>query len=335
MSLLASNCYRIASRSRRPPIRAHGPGELVCKSRKQRASLAIACRGYDATRASAEAACHGCLRCIRQEARPASVSRFSDIQSQFDRACNANTRALTVWTPPTDRRSFESNVDAALPTFASSSSNVDDNDEFEHPRSHGEEDVSSDQSSNRDHRALVNQLSASQCEDLVTALECYRHHLLSVLLTPRLYARGNGETTSSISATSLSSSSSSCQRDLQYRRIFQYPDKIVPMISLRHLHTSTRQLTAAPTGGADGGDKKKAVKKAEKKTLVQRVKNVPGALKRAPKAIWRELVHLYHGFRLLGIDIKIASKLTWKILNGGDLTRRETNQVNFQINTSI
>ena len=107
------------------------------------------------------------------------------------------------------------------------------------------------------------------------------------------------------------------------------------MISLRHLHTSTRQLTAAPTGGDDGGDKKKAVKKAEKKTLVKRVKNVPGALKRAPKAIWRELVHLYHGFRLLGIDIKIASKLTWKILNGGDLTRRETNQVNFQINNSI
>lgn len=39
--------------------------------------------------------------------------------------------------------------------------------------------------------------------------------------------------------------------------------------------------------------------------------------------IWDEVVHYYHGFRLLGIDVRISCKLLWKTLNGGKLTRRE------------
>ncbi|XP_039954109.1 mitochondrial proton/calcium exchanger protein [Bactrocera tryoni] len=39
--------------------------------------------------------------------------------------------------------------------------------------------------------------------------------------------------------------------------------------------------------------------------------------------IWEELVHYYHGFRLLFIDINISRKLLWRILNGKTLTRRE------------
>ncbi|KAG5888937.1 hypothetical protein JTB14_006304 [Gonioctena quinquepunctata] len=39
--------------------------------------------------------------------------------------------------------------------------------------------------------------------------------------------------------------------------------------------------------------------------------------------IWDELVHYYHGFRLLGIDVKISSGLVWRILNGKTLSRRE------------
>lgn len=46
-----------------------------------------------------------------------------------------------------------------------------------------------------------------------------------------------------------------------------------------------------------------------KKTLMQR--------------IWAELVHYYHGFRLLFIDINVSRKLIWRILNGKSLTRRE------------
>nr|XP_023022842.1 mitochondrial proton/calcium exchanger protein [Leptinotarsa decemlineata] len=39
--------------------------------------------------------------------------------------------------------------------------------------------------------------------------------------------------------------------------------------------------------------------------------------------IWDEVVHYYHGFRLLFIDVKISSGLVWRILNGKTLSRRE------------
>ena len=36
-----------------------------------------------------------------------------------------------------------------------------------------------------------------------------------------------------------------------------------------------------------------------------------------------EIVHYYHGFRLLFIDMNVSRKLIWRILNGKQLTRRE------------
>lgn len=45
------------------------------------------------------------------------------------------------------------------------------------------------------------------------------------------------------------------------------------------------------------------------------------------KRIWDEIVHYYHGFRLLFIDLKISSGLAWKVLHGEDLTRREHRQL--------
>ncbi|CAH0388518.1 unnamed protein product [Bemisia tabaci] len=48
-----------------------------------------------------------------------------------------------------------------------------------------------------------------------------------------------------------------------------------------------------------------------KKSLKQKIKD--------------ELLHYYHGFRLLGIDIKVSSKLVWRVLNGKSLSRREYN----------
>ncbi|KAL1460749.1 hypothetical protein WDU94_012700, partial [Cyamophila willieti] len=41
--------------------------------------------------------------------------------------------------------------------------------------------------------------------------------------------------------------------------------------------------------------------------------------------IWAEVLHYYHGFRLLGLDIKLSAVLVWRILNGKKLTRREHN----------
>ncbi|KAI8081836.1 LETM1-like protein-domain-containing protein [Gilbertella persicaria] len=50
-----------------------------------------------------------------------------------------------------------------------------------------------------------------------------------------------------------------------------------------------------------------------KKTLWQKVKE--------------EAVHYWHGTQLLGLEIRISSKLTWKLLHGGKLTRREHRQL--------
>lgn len=45
------------------------------------------------------------------------------------------------------------------------------------------------------------------------------------------------------------------------------------------------------------------------------------------KRIIDELIHYYHGFRLLFIDIRVCSRLLYRILNGQDLTRREHKQL--------
>lgn len=40
-----------------------------------------------------------------------------------------------------------------------------------------------------------------------------------------------------------------------------------------------------------------------------------------------ELKHYYNGFRLLGIDIKIAGRMVWRLLHGQVLSRRERRRV--------
>ncbi|XP_015783661.1 mitochondrial proton/calcium exchanger protein [Tetranychus urticae] len=45
------------------------------------------------------------------------------------------------------------------------------------------------------------------------------------------------------------------------------------------------------------------------------------------KRIMDEIVHYYHGFRLLFIDIKISSRLAWKVLRSKELSRREHEQL--------
>lgn len=45
------------------------------------------------------------------------------------------------------------------------------------------------------------------------------------------------------------------------------------------------------------------------------------------KRIWDEMVHYYHGFRLLFIDIRVSSRLVYRVLNGDSLTRREHKQL--------
>ncbi|KAK3522098.1 hypothetical protein QTP70_025270, partial [Hemibagrus guttatus] len=74
-------------------------------------------------------------------------------------------------------------------------------------------------------------------------------------------------------------------------------------------------------------------------TWLQEVKNTPegeqvkaDVVPEPTKAVARksigqrvldELKHYYHGFRLLGIDTKIAGRMVWRLLHGQQLTRRE------------
>lgn len=46
------------------------------------------------------------------------------------------------------------------------------------------------------------------------------------------------------------------------------------------------------------------------------------------RSLWEkvkgEILHYYHGFRLLGLDMKVSAKLIWRILQGKELSRRES-----------
>jgi len=57
------------------------------------------------------------------------------------------------------------------------------------------------------------------------------------------------------------------------------------------------------------------VSSTPKKTIWQRVKH--------------EVVHYYNGFKLLYLEIKIAARMLWQIMNGRVLSRRERRQVSY------
>lgn len=71
------------------------------------------------------------------------------------------------------------------------------------------------------------------------------------------------------------------------------------------------KAAAAASGTVSSTNAATAVK--PKKTLWQKVKE--------------EATHYWHGTQLLGLEIKISSSLTWKLLHGGKLTRREHRQL--------
>lgn len=86
-------------------------------------------------------------------------------------------------------------------------------------------------------------------------------------------------------------------------------------VPCRTLHGSgawLQELKDPPTGPevkADLAPPETQGKAVARKSLGQRVMD--------------ELKHYYHGFRLLGIDTKIAGRMVWRLLHGQQLTRRE------------
>lgn len=65
--------------------------------------------------------------------------------------------------------------------------------------------------------------------------------------------------------------------------------------------------------------KEKKVEKVKAGAVAPVVEKKPPLLTR----IWHEMVHYYHGFRLLFIDINVSRKLIWRVMNGKSLSRRE------------
>ncbi|XP_056631899.1 mitochondrial proton/calcium exchanger protein [Diorhabda sublineata] len=67
------------------------------------------------------------------------------------------------------------------------------------------------------------------------------------------------------------------------------------------------------------------LKKKQEEDQQIKTKDLTPVVKKKPLStrIWDEIVHYYHGFRLLFIDVKISSGLVWRVLNGKTLSRRE------------
>ncbi|KAI9322196.1 LETM1-like protein-domain-containing protein [Dichotomocladium elegans] len=97
------------------------------------------------------------------------------------------------------------------------------------------------------------------------------------------------------------------------------PESPSTMTSRAAQFAKEQQEAAAAAAAAAGGATPEAVvtaaaaTKAKKKTLWQKVKD--------------EATHYWHGTKLLGLEIRISSKLTYKLLNGAHLTRREARQL--------
>ncbi|KAJ8655577.1 hypothetical protein O0I10_008665 [Lichtheimia ornata] len=106
-------------------------------------------------------------------------------------------------------------------------------------------------------------------------------------------------TTSSANAAAESESSSMTSRAAQ--------------LAKEQAGTTAKASTTASTMSAAASASAAPATTKPKKSLWQKVKD--------------EATHYWHGTKLLGLEVRISSKLTWKLLNGGHLTRREARQL--------
>lgn len=105
-------------------------------------------------------------------------------------------------------------------------------------------------------------------------------------------------------------------------------------INFRHLHLSCNVKSKEPSKIEETvkvlKEEKKAKEGIEGEGAIQpeSASTVAVIPKRSiGKRIWDEILHYYHGFRLLFVDIKISTRLAFKIAKGEELTRREHRQL--------
>ncbi|XP_055945800.1 mitochondrial proton/calcium exchanger protein-like isoform X2 [Argiope bruennichi] len=106
-------------------------------------------------------------------------------------------------------------------------------------------------------------------------------------------------------------------------------------INIRHFHTSYNNKSKEPSKVEETvkvlKEEKKVKEGVESEGTVLKSESaaaVSVAEKRSlGKRIWDEILHYYHGFRLLFVDIKISTRLAFKVARGEELTRREHRQL--------
>ena len=92
---------------------------------------------------------------------------------------------------------------------------------------------------------------------------------------------------------------------------------------MKNLKEAEKEKTAA-AAGAEAEAKLQSEPDKSVASVVPETAVTQAVVKRSlGQRIWAEIVHYYHGFRLLFIDINICRQYLWKILNGKSLTRRE------------
>nr|XP_032807813.1 mitochondrial proton/calcium exchanger protein-like isoform X1 [Petromyzon marinus]XP_032807814.1 mitochondrial proton/calcium exchanger protein-like isoform X1 [Petromyzon marinus]XP_032807816.1 mitochondrial proton/calcium exchanger protein-like isoform X1 [Petromyzon marinus] len=91
---------------------------------------------------------------------------------------------------------------------------------------------------------------------------------------------------------------------------------------VRGVHTTAPRLLPEPPGTKASPGEQKAVAPPRQPGPAALMK-----LRHLGARVVAELRHYYHGFRLLGIDTRVAARIVWQILHGSQLNRRERRQL--------
>lgn len=102
----------------------------------------------------------------------------------------------------------------------------------------------------------------------------------------------------------------------------------MPYIQIRTFYMTSNWKGQEPSSKVEETVKNiKEEKELKEKMTDSVVKNCEPNKAVAKVTMWQkikgEILHYYHGFRLLGLDMKVSAKLIWRILHGKELSRRE------------
>ena len=108
----------------------------------------------------------------------------------------------------------------------------------------------------------------------------------------------------------------------------------VPVSSfVRNLHTTIRSLEneSSKPPSSQVEVTVKDLKEKEKEKALKKINNKNTSKASLLQRIKSEIIHYYHGFKLLFIDVRLSSKYVMRTLHGESLSRREYRQVSLRL----